>query len=712
MKALRKSLNASKDTHHHQISTPLPSVSKPSTAVIPPQKVIRALTSYRSSAPQELSFQKGDFFYVIRDVDHQGTWFEAHNPMTGARGLVPKAMFEEFAKGAAPSARNSQALPSAPIRSPSLRSPKTQVYYAVVMHDFVAERTDELDAKAGDPISVVAQSNREWFVAKPIGRLGKPGLIPVSFVQVRDPSSNQPIEDVGKLIDGGGLPRVEEWKKQMLNYKATSIALGILDDAYPPSPVTNSPFAPPGSIPTPPASAFAVEPSIAVQQPSPLPEQEQQPLDRPQTPDEMPEGLLLSADVVSFHFEMNEYWFRVRALYQPYDPSGSSSLPPARDLVLFRAYNDFFEYQTALLETFPGEAGREKPHPRILPYMPGPTDDVNDQLSATRREELNDYIKSLCRLNRTTARYIIEHHLTRAFLALKPGDVENEVEPQYEQMEALGWYEPEEEPVIVAYTDTSVMRPVDDVQQDLGNLKIHSNGGPHADSDGSDYGDEPESKSYGSKKPPNGKPAGLQKLARQSNGNQGQFDRGHERHGSTSSVPRGSTPESQNRLRGHAPSHSYSNSLSPLDTDPYRNSSSRSSTSSSSRWPDNSRSSRTTQATSPTSQSHSSVAGSSRSHSLVSPNNPPISANNPQTAFIKIKIFDRVSDDLIAIRVHPRVTHEQLMDKVQSRLGGKVARLSYRESIEGRGEDFVAIEQDTDLRLWLESTEKHVLYAD
>ena len=78
---------------------------------------------------------------------------------------------------------------------------KIQVYYAVVMHDFVAERTDELDAKAGDPISVVAQSNREWFVAKPIGRLGKPGLIPVSFVQVRDPTNNQPIEDVGKLIE-------------------------------------------------------------------------------------------------------------------------------------------------------------------------------------------------------------------------------------------------------------------------------------------------------------------------------------------------------------------------------------------------------------------------------------------------------------------------------------------------------------------------------
>ena len=101
MKALRKSLNASKETPHHQISTPLPSVSKPPAAIIPPQKVIRALDSYRSRAPQQLSFQKGDFFYVIRPVEDQGSWFEAHNPMTGARGLVPKAMFEEFRKGEA-----------------------------------------------------------------------------------------------------------------------------------------------------------------------------------------------------------------------------------------------------------------------------------------------------------------------------------------------------------------------------------------------------------------------------------------------------------------------------------------------------------------------------------------------------------------------------------------------------------------------------------
>jgi bud emergence protein 1 len=107
MKSLRKSLNSGstkEQSIRHHISTPLPlpPVSKPPASILPPQKVIRALSAYRPQAPQELSFQKGDFFYVIKDVDIGGSWYEAHNPVSGARGLVPKAMFEEFNKTAAP----------------------------------------------------------------------------------------------------------------------------------------------------------------------------------------------------------------------------------------------------------------------------------------------------------------------------------------------------------------------------------------------------------------------------------------------------------------------------------------------------------------------------------------------------------------------------------------------------------------------------------
>jgi len=109
MKSLRKSLNGNKEPLRQQISTPLPlpALAKPPSGISPPQKVIRALSAYRSQAPQELSFQKGDFFYVLKDVDNQGAWYEAHNPVSGARGLVPRSMFEEFNKNPTPSVYSS-----------------------------------------------------------------------------------------------------------------------------------------------------------------------------------------------------------------------------------------------------------------------------------------------------------------------------------------------------------------------------------------------------------------------------------------------------------------------------------------------------------------------------------------------------------------------------------------------------------------------------
>jgi bud emergence protein 1 len=102
MKALRKSLGGSKDNNHSShISTPItsPTFSKATISLPPPTRVIRATSSFRSQAPQQLSFEKGDFFHVLRDIENQGLWYEAHNPATGTRGLVPRAMFEEFSKG-------------------------------------------------------------------------------------------------------------------------------------------------------------------------------------------------------------------------------------------------------------------------------------------------------------------------------------------------------------------------------------------------------------------------------------------------------------------------------------------------------------------------------------------------------------------------------------------------------------------------------------
>ncbi|KAG6823669.1 hypothetical protein H0H87_000533 [Tephrocybe sp. NHM501043] len=167
----------------------------------------------------------------------------------------------------------------------------------------------------------------------------------------------------------------------------------------------------------------------------------------------------------------------------------------------------------------------------------------------------------------------------------------------------------------------------------------------------------------------------------------------HQRSGSSSSFragsPYGSTSRSNSPLRERV------NSTLPLqqrnDEDYYR-------------YPN------PTSATSAASRTSQAVSSRSRSQSICNTfNSPPISTANPQTAFVKIKIFDRVADDLIAIRVHPRVTHAELMDMVQARFGGEVGKLSYRDSVTHA---FMMLNSDEGLTAWIESTDKHALYAD
>lgn len=125
--------------------------------------------------------------------------------------------------------RTGVAAPELQIHRPTVLaqpSHTTKVLYAVVLYDFVSGRADELDAKVGDPLSVVAIATGGWVVAKPIIRLGRPGLIPITFVELRDPISNMPILDIEALIDRGGLPWVQDWKRDAMNYARNSIVLG------------------------------------------------------------------------------------------------------------------------------------------------------------------------------------------------------------------------------------------------------------------------------------------------------------------------------------------------------------------------------------------------------------------------------------------------------------------------------------------------------
>lgn len=214
--------------------------------------------------PQELSFSKGDFFHVIgREEDTD--WYEACNPsMPNARGLVPVQFFQVLGRnerdsagstlsrasnqfghgeagdadgdrGAPTSAPNGHQPTSHPGRSSTSLASKSSgaMVYGVVQYDFAAERPDELEAKRGEAIIVIAQSNPEWFVAKPIGRLGGPGLIPVSFIELRDMTTGKAVPDPHEAVQRAGVPKVEEWKKMAADYKNSSISLGKFESGNP-----------------------------------------------------------------------------------------------------------------------------------------------------------------------------------------------------------------------------------------------------------------------------------------------------------------------------------------------------------------------------------------------------------------------------------------------------------------------------------------------
>lgn len=234
--------------------------------------MIKALYDYEPANQnrQELAFHKGDFFHVLsRENDTE--WYEACNPLIpSARGLVPVAYFEVIGKRQRESGNSSHARSASGgkayqhdsgfsedgtnsssnlARSESTNTTRPMVQapghgrntstarasgamvYGVVQYDFNAERPDELEAKAGEAIIVIAQSTPEWFVAKPIGRLGGPGLIPVSFIEIKDMSTGQTVADPQEAVRRAGVPKVEEWKKMAAEYKNSSIALGRLDTA-------------------------------------------------------------------------------------------------------------------------------------------------------------------------------------------------------------------------------------------------------------------------------------------------------------------------------------------------------------------------------------------------------------------------------------------------------------------------------------------------
>lgn len=273
--------------------------------------------------------------------------------------------------------------------------PKSGGVYGLVVFDFHAERPDELEAKAGEPIIVIAQSNPEWFVAKPITRLGGPGLIPVSFVELRDMASGRPV--MPDAVAKAGIPRVEDWKRMAADYKNHSIPLGqvttreqaqlnlqqtmqrvSLNGAQPPH--TNG-------------HALQRSPSNYRYQ-----QQQEQNLFAP-----------VRASVPKFTFADDKFHFVVEC-----------KLSNATHWDLSRIYEDFYELQINLINAFPEEAGQVQGRSRTLPYMPGPVKFVTDNITEGRRANLDEYLRDLLKMSAQ----ITSSSLVRNFFHPRDGDYE------------------------------------------------------------------------------------------------------------------------------------------------------------------------------------------------------------------------------------------------------------------------------------------------
>jgi bud emergence protein 1 len=322
------------------------------------------------------------------------------------RGLVPVDYFEVIAKTVGgpgltsamgglnltdPTSRPGfngfgNGIPSPPSSAPIPSAKASTPVYGVVQYDFVAEQKDELNVKAGESIIVIAQSNHEWFVCKPIGRLGGPGLIPISFIEIRDVATGKAVENIEEFVAKSGVPKVEEWKQKLGEYKSKSIPLGQFD------------FSPSNQAsPTSPTSA-ALSP-------------QSQKNGNGYPPPASPTTLLTVKDarIEQFAYTNGRYWYWVRAVMED-----------GRHRNLCRYYEDFYDFQITLLATFPVESGKEGGN-RILPFIPGPTQYVTDALAEERKDDLDSYVRQLCQL----PSHIRNHDHVKAFFSPREGDVES-----------------------------------------------------------------------------------------------------------------------------------------------------------------------------------------------------------------------------------------------------------------------------------------------
>ena len=117
----------------------------------------------------------------------------------------------------------------------------------------------------------------------------------------------------------------------------------------------------------------------------------------------------ISAHIPRYCYAEEKYWFVIEAV-----------LEDGRHWELSRYYEDFYDFQIALLREFPVEAGNAGTKKRTLPYMPGPVNYVTDAITEGRLHNLDAYVKNLL----AQPPYIARCELVKQFFSPRQGDYE------------------------------------------------------------------------------------------------------------------------------------------------------------------------------------------------------------------------------------------------------------------------------------------------
>ncbi|GME91961.1 unnamed protein product [[Candida] boidinii] len=270
--------------------------------------------------------------------------------------------------------------------------------YGRILYDFNAERNDELTVPAGECVILFAHHDYEWYIAKTIPHYERPGLIPVSYVQLLDVVTNIPYGDPPKdIINRERLPTVEEWKHSRALLKASAEDLNqthnnninIIHNNNNNNNNNNNSTNLLNNL----TNNNVITSSNNIKNDNPL----------------INTDPVVDLNIESFSFYHNKYWYLITCQLQ----NGSIRS-------LCRYYEDFVNLHSNIMDCFPKEGGQLNKRERIIPHLPGPLQIITEGICHKRLPDLNKYLKGLLNLPVK----ISKSSLVLSFFDLKKGDKE------------------------------------------------------------------------------------------------------------------------------------------------------------------------------------------------------------------------------------------------------------------------------------------------